>query len=279
MSVIFPNIGKRRFLDRVLVNAVNNPDIHLRLFKASYDGLNADTVDGDLTEADYEGYSVQTITNSAWSTPAIVGTNARTISPEMTFTRGSGGTSNTVLGWYATIGSTDDILCGEFFDSPHAFDEAGDEKRVTVEINTDDCFNGYLGEGVVVMEGLVFLLQMFKNTEDADYSLVQFQNDHNPQFDDTWLYDYVVCDYSGYAAAACTFGLAADESGIQISHGNVVAFNYDGGDPQNTVYGHALIDTATNTLIAAYRYVDEYVLVDEVAQQITARAHMACCPG
>jgi hypothetical protein len=71
----------------------------LRLGKTSIT-INADTVIGDFTEADFGGYAAVTL---AWGSASIDGDdNAEDTATDAVFTRGASGSNNTIYNWYIT---------------------------------------------------------------------------------------------------------------------------------------------------------------------------------
>lgn len=78
--------------------------LKIRLYKNNYTPVNG-TVIGDLTQADFNGYTAGGTTLANWTTPTTVSSRAQTQADPVTWTKGVGGTGNSIYGYYVVDGS------------------------------------------------------------------------------------------------------------------------------------------------------------------------------
>lgn len=111
-----------------LVTTINSDGLKVRLFKNDVTP-DDNTVIGDLTEADFEGYAAGDLANL--TTPGVVAAQAQTQGDSVTFTMGTPGTTNNIYGHYITD-SAGTVLYGVVRDpsAPIAMDTAGKEYTV-----------------------------------------------------------------------------------------------------------------------------------------------------
>lgn len=96
----------------------------------------ADTVEADLTEADFSGYASDNPSQAFFKNEADERFEHQ--NNAVVFSHNGGGTSNTIYGWYAKAGNArdatgaliDDIVAIERFASPINMSELGDSIRV-----------------------------------------------------------------------------------------------------------------------------------------------------
>jgi hypothetical protein len=127
MLMVIPDEGKLRWLTWALKSSsVSQPDFHLHLFKNDYTP-DDDTDIALLTEADFTGYDSVPILRSEMSAPVItahVAVSTRSSPPEFNCT---GGSAQTVYGWYLTADDNDDVLAAQRFDSPRSMSSGSTE--------------------------------------------------------------------------------------------------------------------------------------------------------
>lgn len=115
MSAIFPKEGRRLVINKLLNNGGTTK---VKLFKNNI-VPDADTVLGDLTEADFDGYAELNPTGTA---ATINGSNQGEVEYDaLTFTRASTGAAQTIYGYY--LKAVDDfanpyLLLVELFPAP-----------------------------------------------------------------------------------------------------------------------------------------------------------------
>lgn len=109
MALKVPNVGELELLDEIL----REDDFELHLYKNDYTPVD-DSELADFTEADFEGYASEALTN--W-VAAVTDANGRafTHADSLTFTKGTGGVSNTVYGYYVVNASNSELVWAERF--------------------------------------------------------------------------------------------------------------------------------------------------------------------
>ncbi len=95
MSVIVPKTARTGMLDDIKDGRLQGASLCLFRNNLTPD---ANTVLGDLTEANFSGYARQTL--SAWPNSALSGAIARTTHPDKTFLHSGGGVDNDIYGYY-----------------------------------------------------------------------------------------------------------------------------------------------------------------------------------
>lgn len=118
--------GKRRMLDSCVAEI--STDMKLVLFKASV-VISDDTVYGDLTIADYSGYSSQTVSFPASSIDGDA--KASSLAPMITFTHSGGGTSNVIYGYALVDVGDNTLIFVEMFAAPQSMSVSGDFIKIT----------------------------------------------------------------------------------------------------------------------------------------------------
>lgn len=101
MSLKVPFAASLFWLQVQITNLLEGCTIHL--YKNDYTPIDT-TVLGNLTEADFDGYTSLTVTG--WSAAALNADNkAATVAPLQTWTKSAGATPNTVYGVFMKDGS------------------------------------------------------------------------------------------------------------------------------------------------------------------------------
>lgn len=129
-QLVVVNQGEEAFLDLIL--AVNYT---LKLFKNDATITDA-TVEGDLTEADFTGYSAAALTGGSWTTTAgdpCTGTYA-----VQTFTRSSTGVAQSIFGYYVVTTTGGFLRWVEKFDSPVIIELINDNIKIIPRITLKD---------------------------------------------------------------------------------------------------------------------------------------------
>jgi len=109
-----------------LVNKDSPENLVLKLFKNDVTP-DESTVIGDLTEADFTGYSSQTLTGSSWSAAS----SGATSYAEQSFTSSADQTAQTVYGWYLERATGGELVAADRFSSPPTIENNGDVIKVT----------------------------------------------------------------------------------------------------------------------------------------------------
>lgn len=126
MAIAFTQEGRKNNLS--IIGGVGGINLQVRLYKNNVAITNT-TLQGSLTEADYDGYAF--FNAATWSAPAVDGGgDCFILSPTIVFTKAAGAMANTIHGYYVTYddGSPDGlILMAESFASPKTMDLATDQ--------------------------------------------------------------------------------------------------------------------------------------------------------
>lgn len=118
MPLVVPSASEDRLLGWML-NTANSSNQTLKLFKTNVT-VSASTVVGDLTEADFSGYSAKTLTRGSW-TVTQVSSKASASYSDQTFTASSG--SQTLYGYYI-VDNSGNLLWAENFTSSKTIDSS-----------------------------------------------------------------------------------------------------------------------------------------------------------
>lgn len=110
MAMVWPNVGEVEALKRLLYSDAGAEDLTLKLFKSNTTPAETDTA-GTYTEADFTGYSAETLTSSqsgsTWEVPTTSGSTRSDYQTPLVWTCGA--TGNTIYGYFV-IGATSGIL-------------------------------------------------------------------------------------------------------------------------------------------------------------------------
>lgn len=133
MATIYPNVGAMQ-LAAVQRTALASAVLHL--YQAISQPLNAGTVLGNLTEADYSGYAAKTVTS--WLAPYLDpagGASIQSGTQQFQFVTPVGDpVTNTVLGFYLQDADDNLILVGSF-DGSVPMAAPGDAIPLNVTLN------------------------------------------------------------------------------------------------------------------------------------------------
>jgi hypothetical protein len=125
MAFVLANNGIGKWLDDLTLG------VRVRLFKND-ETIDGDTALGDLTEADFSGYSAATVAQGTSSATGGVATNVLT--PESPFEHDGGATANDIYGYYVTDASATVLYFAERFgDAP--IDMASNGDLITVVVS------------------------------------------------------------------------------------------------------------------------------------------------
>ncbi len=130
MSLIVPDEGEVAMLD-MLVNGDGMAGLHLRLYQNNLTP-DQDTVLADFTEATFSGYAEDSPSFGAAATVSHKGKIVDTAARD--FTHSSGGTSNTVYGYYLVNAPDTKVLWAERFSSPQVVAVNGDKITITLAL-------------------------------------------------------------------------------------------------------------------------------------------------
>jgi len=135
MALNVVTTGANRALE-YLVNKTAPVNLKLRLYKNNVNPITNATVVGDVTEADFTGYSAITLAGTAWNA-ANAGSIATAAVKEFTSTAGS--QSQTIYGYYLTedSGATTLYWIEAFAGGPYTIVNNGDKIQVTPTITAD----------------------------------------------------------------------------------------------------------------------------------------------
>ncbi len=110
MAIVWPNVGEVEALKRLLYSDASAEDLTLKLYKSNTTPGETD-VAGTYTEADFTGYSAETLTSSqsgsTWEVPTTSGATRSDYQTPLTWTCGASG--NTIYGYFV-IGATSGTL-------------------------------------------------------------------------------------------------------------------------------------------------------------------------
>jgi len=135
MTVIYANDGKLADLSNILSSYSRT----VKLFQSNTTP-DETTELGDLTEADFSGYTGIAPT---WGAMTINGDdNAEVVGLTIEFEHSGGATDNDVYGWYleGNVGGTPTLIYSERFgDAPRVMDGAGDKIFITPSLAQGGC--------------------------------------------------------------------------------------------------------------------------------------------
>lgn len=110
MAMVWVNVGEIEALKRLLYSDASAEDLTLKLFKSNTTPAETD-VAGTYTEADFTGYSDETLTSSqtgsTWEVPTTSGATRSDYQTPLTWTCGA--TGNTIYGYFV-VGATSGTL-------------------------------------------------------------------------------------------------------------------------------------------------------------------------
>lgn len=129
MAGIVVNNGEKVSLDYLVGKVTTVRNLVLRLYKSNTTPSET-TVAGDLTEADFTGYSAITLTGASWSTSG--GDPATGSYAEQTFTSSADQSAQSVYGYYLTRATDGDLIAVErFTNGPYVISNNGDTIKLT----------------------------------------------------------------------------------------------------------------------------------------------------
>jgi hypothetical protein len=124
--------GEKVALEYLVNKVATTRNLILKLFKSNTTPSET-TVVGDLTEADFTGYSAITLTGASWSISGTTPTQAAYA--EQTFTSSADQSVQNVYGYYLVRATDGDLVAAERFTSgPYAISNLGDNIKVTPQI-------------------------------------------------------------------------------------------------------------------------------------------------
>ncbi len=109
MSLKVPTVGQLTLLTENQGLWNGGTPLTLKLFKNNYTPV-AGTTLAALTEADFNGYVAKALTN--WTSPTPVASRAQTQADPVNWTKGVGGTGNSIYGYYV-IDNAGNLLWAE----------------------------------------------------------------------------------------------------------------------------------------------------------------------
>lgn len=129
MAGVVVNNGEVVALSYLTNKSATPENLVLRLFKSNTTPGES-TVAGDLTQADFTGYSAITLTGASWT---VTGGDPTTASyAQQTFSSSANQGAQSVYGYYLTRASTGDLVAAErFSDGPYVIANNGDQIKVT----------------------------------------------------------------------------------------------------------------------------------------------------
>lgn len=132
MAGVVVNNGEKVALDYLVGKTTTVRNLILRLFKSNTTPGESSVV-GDLTEADFTGYSAITLTGASWSTSA--GDPATGSYAEQTFTSSADQSAQSIYGYYLTRATDGDLIAAErFSNGPYVIANNGDTIKLTPTI-------------------------------------------------------------------------------------------------------------------------------------------------
>ena len=121
MNMVIPDEGKILALERWLApDVTTGEDWHVKLYVNNYTPDDSST-SSSFTESTATGYLQFVITESNWGTATITGHVAFCTSAVVPTYTCTGGSPQTIYGWYALGATTGKVLAAQKFDSPHTF--------------------------------------------------------------------------------------------------------------------------------------------------------------
>ena len=134
MALICFNKGAQEILTRAL-NKGATGDVKLNLYKSNTT-LSETTAIGDLTLADFTGYSAATLSGASWTVTDADPSSASYA--KQTFTSSAGSQNQAVYGYVVTNSAGTIALWGETFtDGPYTIVNNGDKIEVTPVFTLD----------------------------------------------------------------------------------------------------------------------------------------------
>jgi len=132
MALLFPNQGEQLALSHIL-NKTAPENLTLRLFQNNYTPIET-TIETDLTEATFTGYSAISLTAANWTIPD----GGPATYAEQTFTSTAGSQNQDVYGYYLTQDTSGKLLYAELFtDGPYNIANDQDKINVTLSVGAD----------------------------------------------------------------------------------------------------------------------------------------------
>lgn len=127
MNMVIPNEGKLAFLNVMLPDdGTDQEDFYVRLYKNNYTPVNGST-GADFTEADFTGYSQVAIARSDFTDPYISSNVAFTDSAVIPVYTCTGGSAQTVYGWYMVGQTTGTVYAAQKFDAARSMASGAEE--------------------------------------------------------------------------------------------------------------------------------------------------------
>lgn len=117
MKMVIPDEGKTVALDTEMKSSGTASETwHVRLYSNNYTPVNSSTA-SDFTEATFTGYAEVDIAPSDWGASAIVSNVAYSTSGVTPAFTCSGGSPQTVYGWYAVGATSGKVRAAQKFDT------------------------------------------------------------------------------------------------------------------------------------------------------------------
>lgn len=107
MSLKVPDVGEATILDHLL--GAYGDDLEVRLYQNDYTPVDGSVL-GSFTQADFEGYAGQNA--ESWTGAVMASGRARSTADQITWTKGTGGTGNSIYGYYV-VDADENLLWAE----------------------------------------------------------------------------------------------------------------------------------------------------------------------
>jgi hypothetical protein len=134
MAGVLVNQGETIMLE-AFVNKTAPQTLILKLFKSNTTPGET-TIESDLTEATFTGYSSISLTPATWATTP--GAPSDVTYPEQTFTSSANQTLQNIYGYYLIQTTSGKLVAAERFDTgPYAIQNSGDAIKLTPKITQD----------------------------------------------------------------------------------------------------------------------------------------------
>lgn len=127
MNMVIPNEGKTKWLDAaVLLSGGSDTVFNVKLYQNNYTPVDGSTA-ADFTEATFTGYTAVALTRSTFGAAAITSNVAYSTYPTPPAFNCTGGSSQTIYGWYMVGATSGKVYAAQKFDTARTLSPGASE--------------------------------------------------------------------------------------------------------------------------------------------------------